>query len=85
MVNKNFSELTDEKLIKRRDLLKGFLIGIGIVWLLLIVFFVYIFLSGTAKVQIAMLIPLFALPATLTPVFISLGLLNKEIASRGLK
>ena len=86
MKNNNLSELSNEKLIKRRDLLKGFIIGIGVVWLLIVAFFVYIFLTkDTSKISIAVLVPTFVLPMTLLPVFVSLNLLNKEINLRKLK
>lgn len=84
MDNKNFTELTDRKLIKRRDLFKGFLIGIGIVWLFMIAFVIYIFATREVKVSFVVFLPIFILPVTLTPLFINVGLLNKEIKSRNL-
>lgn len=81
-----FVELADEKLIKRKDLLKGILIGIGIVWLLIALFFAYIFITrGFKNNSFIILIPLFTLPVTLLPTFINLNFLNKEIKSRNLK
>lgn len=85
MKNNNISELTNEKLIKRRDLLKGFLIGIGIVWLLMIAFVIYIFnTKDTSDFNFVMFLPIFILPVTLTPLLINVGMLNKEIKSRNL-
>jgi len=85
MKNNNLSELSKEKLIKRRDLLKGFLIGIGIVWLLMIAFVIYIFATrDTSKFSFVVFMPIFILPVTLIPLLINVGLLNKEVKSRKL-
>lgn len=85
MKNNNLSELSNEKLIKRRDLLKGFLIGIGIAWLVMIAFVVYIFATrDTSKFSFVVFLPIFILPVTLTPLLINVGLLNKEVKSRKL-
>ena len=85
MIKNPFSDLTDEKLIKRRDLLKGILIGIGVVWILIAAFFAYIFFTrGFKNNSFIVLIPLFTLPITLLPTFINLNFLNKEIKSRNL-
>lgn len=85
MKNNNLSELSNEKLIKRRDLFKGFLIGIGIVWLLMIAFVVYIYTTkDTSNLPFIVFLPIFILPVTLTPLFINVGLLNKEVKSRKL-
>ncbi|MBE8725825.1 hypothetical protein [Flavobacterium hungaricum] len=80
-MSKTVSELTTEQLIKRKQLLKGVLIGSAIVWFSLIgaIFFLLIkksnsFLPG--------MIPVFALPVVLMPLFIHLGQLSKEIKSR---
>ena len=83
--NNNISELSNEKLIKRRNLLKGFLIGIGIVWIFMIAFLVYIYINqGFSKVSFPTLLPICILPITLMPLIINVGLLNKEIKSRKL-
>lgn len=85
MKNNNISELSDEKLIKRRDLLKGFLIGIGIVWLLMIAFVIYIFTTkDTSDFNFVVFFPIFILPVTLMPLLINVGMLNKEIKLRNL-
>ncbi|WP_129715144.1 hypothetical protein [Pedobacter sp. SYP-B3415] len=74
-----FDHLNVEQLTKRRNVLKGFLIGCCVVWLgifgLAIYFYVY---KSTAK----LFIPLAVLPATLLPIFISLATIDKEIKSR---
>jgi hypothetical protein len=79
------ANLSNEKLIKRREFLKGALIGIGIIWILLTAICTYIFFKqGLKNNSFVMFIPLFTLPATLLPLFINLSLLSKEIKSRKL-
>lgn len=86
MTKNPFAELADEKLIKRRDLLKGILIGIAMMWLLIALFFAYIFFTrGFKNNTFIILLPLITLPVTLLPTFINLNFLNKEIKSRNLK
>lgn len=85
MKNNSISDLSNEKLIKRRDLFKGFLIGIGLVWLFMIAFVIYIFATkDTSNFSFVVFLPIFILPVTLTPLFINVGLLNKEVKSRKL-
>ncbi|SHM46067.1 hypothetical protein [Flavobacterium chilense] len=80
-----YQELTTEKLIKKRDLLKGVSIGFGIIFILAIAVVIYIFSSkGVKNVSIATLIPVFTLPMTFVPLLINLSLMNKEIKSRNL-
>lgn len=86
MKNNNLSDLSNEKLIKRRDLFKGFLIGIGIVWLLMIAFVIYIYTTkDTSNFSFVVFLPIFILPVTLMPLFINVGMLNKEVKARNLK
>jgi len=78
-------ELTDEKLLKKRDLLKGASIGLGIVYILAIAILIYLFVTrGTQNVPSTILIPIFAMIAVFIPLLINLSLLNKEIKSRNL-
>ncbi|MES2863583.1 MAG: hypothetical protein V4666_05655 [Bacteroidota bacterium] len=80
-----FAELTDEKLLKKRDLLKGISIGFGIIFILVISILIYILAAKDFKnINIATLIPVFVMPITFTPLLINLGLINKEIKSRNL-
>lgn len=74
-----FADLSTEKLIKRRDLLKGVLIAFAIMWLLLIAVATYFYIT---KSTLKMFIPMAILPMTLLPSFIQLTLLNKELKSR---
>jgi hypothetical protein len=85
MEKNTYGELTNEKLIKRRDLLKGASIGLGIVFILAITTIIYLMSAeGFKNVSIATLIPMFTLPLAFVPLLINLSLLNKEIKSRNL-
>jgi len=78
-------ELNDEKLLKKRDLLKSASIGLGIVYILAIAILIYLFVTrGTQNVPSTILIPIFAMIAVFIPLLINLSLLNKEIKSRNL-
>ena len=85
-MKKNFlEELTDEKLMKQRDLLKGVGIGFAIIYLIAIAVLIYVFsLRGTKNFSIATLLPLIVLPVTFLPIVISFSAVNKEIKSRNL-
>lgn len=77
------SAASTEKLIKKRDLLKGVSIGFGIVFLLVIAFFSYLFATkGLKNVPLATLIPVFTLPVMFMPLLANLSLINKEINTR---
>lgn len=80
-----YQELTNEKLLKKRDLLKGISIGFGIIFLLAITILIYLFVTkGFNDSLIITLVPLFAMPVTFLPSLMNLALLNKEIKSRNL-
>jgi hypothetical protein len=80
-----YEELTNEELMKKRDLLKSVSIGFGIIFILAISILIYLFAEkGLKNVSIATLGPLFTLPITFVPLLINLSLLNKEIKSRNL-
>ena len=85
-MKKNFlEELTDEKLLKQRDLLKGVGIGFAIIYVIAIAVLIYVFnLRGTKNFSIATLLPLIVLPVTFLPIIMSLVAANKEIKSRNL-
>lgn len=80
-----YEELTNEKLIKKRDLFKGVSIGFGVIFMLAVAIVIYLFtVKGFKNVSIATFIPIFILPITFIPMLINLSLLNKEIKSRNL-
>jgi len=85
MKKNTYEELSNEKLLKRRDLFKGVLIGFGVIFLLAIGIIIYILnVKGLKNVSIATLVPIFTLPIIFMPILINLSLLNKEIKSRKL-
>lgn len=87
MENKNnLAELSDEKLIQRRNMFKGILIGMYAVCILLIILLLYIFFNkGFNTISIATFIPVFMLPVITLPLLFQVNTLNKEVESRNLK
>ncbi|OLY92035.1 hypothetical protein SAMN05444008_106184 [Cnuella takakiae] len=85
MKQNSYQELTNEALIKKRDLLKAVSIGFGIVFFLALAVLTYLFTTkDPEKASVATLIPVFMLPITFVPLLINLGLLSKEIKARNL-
>ena len=78
-----YEELTNEELLKKRDLFKGVSIGFGVIFMLAIAVMIYLFTIKGSSVSIA-LIPVFILPVTFVPLLINFSILNKEIKSRNL-
>lgn len=71
-----------EALIKRKDLLKGVMLGLGIVYLVAFGILVYLAVTkGLSKVSIA-LIPVCLSPLTLLPLLLNFNSLKKVIASK---
>ena len=82
----DLAELSDEKLIKRRDMLKGVLICMYAVCIVLIFLLLYIFFNkGFSSISIATFIPVFMLPVITLPLLFQVDTLNKEVKSRNLK
>ena len=80
------SDLPDDHLIKRRNLLKGILISMYIVCLILVVLLFYLFFTkGFHSVSMATLIPVFILPFITLPLFFQVQTINKEVKTRNLK
>ena len=80
MEKKPYQNLNDEDLIKKRNLIKGATIGLGIVDIAVFVILIYLFLKvGSEERNFATLIPLFILPITFIPLLINLNLINKEV------
>jgi len=71
-----------EALIKRKDLLKGVMLGLGLVYLVAFGILIYLAVTkGLSKVSIA-LIPICLSPLTLLPLLLNFNSLKKVIASR---
>ncbi|MXN89795.1 hypothetical protein GR160_01010 [Flavobacterium sp. Sd200] len=79
MKNNSFTELSTEKLIKKRDLLKGIVIGIAIVWIAMFGLALYFYINKSSAI---LFISVAALPVTLLPVYNYITALNKEIKHR---
>jgi len=82
MKQNKISEFTKEQLIKKKELLKGIAIGFGIIYLVIVILLIYILLNSSKSISIAALIPIFVLPVTFNPIFMNLGMINKELKSR---
>lgn len=86
MEQQNLTEPNNQNLIKKKAVLKGACIGLGVVYLLAILIFIYLFVNqGLKKLPIAVYIPIFSFPLIFLTVFNSLNLVNKEIKVRSLK
>jgi len=73
------SELSTDKLIKRRELFKGVVLGFIIIWLLVFGIGVYLYLNKSDGKLFFMLFPL---SGTLLPLYVYLNSLKAEIKSR---
>lgn len=86
MQTTQIKNLTNEQLLKRRNLLKGTAIGFLTIAVLAAGILIYLYaVKGFENFNIATLIPVFALPVTLMPALSSLAIVNKEMKARGLK
>jgi hypothetical protein len=86
MKKNSYSEWSNEKLLKSRNLLKGASIGLGIVYLTAIIILSYLFFSdGFKKTTLPTLLPVFVMPITFLPLLISYSQIDKEIKARNLK
>ncbi len=81
-----YSETNDQDLLKKRNQIKGLLIGILIVYFFISCFLGYLFYTKEfEKINFATLLPVFISPLTLLPLFINLKSINEEIKNRKLK
>jgi hypothetical protein len=85
MKKNSFAKLTDEALLKKINLLKGFLTAFGIIYAVIILILLYLFFNKNfGQISVAVFVPLLVLPAVLSPVLISYNLLRKERIVRNL-
>lgn len=80
MSQNKLSEVSTEDLLKRKKLFKGVLTGVGIMWVLLLGAAIYFY---GKKSNVALFVPLIALPVTLQPAMMHIKALEKELKSRG--
>ena len=85
MKKNNFSELSNEDLLKKHKIVKSATIGLGICFIIAILILLYILIQKEFKnINIATILPVFMMPITFTPLLLNLGLIKKEIKSRNL-
>jgi hypothetical protein len=85
MKKNTLAEISNEELLKKRDLFKGVLIGFAIIYLLMLSFILYLVLTrGFKNILLVVLTPIFFLPATVMPLLIYFSMLKKEMKSRQL-
>lgn len=85
MKKNTLTELSNEELSKKRDLMKGVTIGFSIIYLFVLAFILYLLLTrGFKNISIVVFTPIFLLPTILMPLLINFGMLKKEIKSRQL-
>jgi len=78
-----YKKLSQEELLKKRNTLKSSLIGIGVVWAILILAFIgIVIVQGFDTIPFAAMIPIFTLPITLLPFWITINQLDEELKSR---
>lgn len=77
--NAPLAELSTEKLLKRRNLLKGVLTAFSLFWLLLLCLAAYFWV---AKSNAKLFMPLAVFPVTLLPLFLQLKPLQTELKNR---
>ncbi|RZL50335.1 MAG: hypothetical protein EOP00_04825 [Pedobacter sp.] len=77
-----FSKLSLEELIKKKSTTKGVLIGFVTIAVIIALLFAYLHFFMGKHIKIVTLVPLFILPITWVPIFITIKSLNEEIAIR---
>ena len=83
MKKNTFSELTNEELIAKKNFTKNVLLGFIIIYFVIVA--VLLFLNKNfGELSIALFVPVFVIPATLMPLFISYRMLKAELKSRNL-
>ena len=85
MRKNTFADLSNEQLLKKRKLIKGVMIGFGIVVIILIALLIILLSAkGFKDLSIVSLIPLFTLPISFLPLAIISSQLDKEIKARNI-
>jgi hypothetical protein len=85
MKKKTLAEISNEELLKKRDLMKGVIIGFSIIYLFVLAFILYLVLTrGFKNISPVVFTPVFICTITLMPLLIYFGMLKKEMKSRQL-
>lgn len=85
MKKNTLTELSNEELLKKRDLMKGVAIGFSIIYLFVLALLLYLLLTrGFKNISLIVFVPIFLSPTILMPLLLYFGMLKKEIKSRQL-
>ncbi|SHG06849.1 hypothetical protein SAMN05444372_102139 [Flavobacterium micromati] len=86
MKKNTLAEISNEELLKKRDLMKGVTIGFSIIYLFVLAFILYLVLTRGFKniSPVVLFTPVFICTITLMPFLIYFGMLKKEMKSRQL-
>lgn len=85
MKKNTLTELSNQELLKKRDLMKGVAIGFSIIYLFVLALLLYLLLTrGFKNISLVVFVPIFLSPTILMPLLLYFGMLKKEIKSRQL-
>lgn len=83
MKKNTYSELTNDELTKKIEFLKNVLKAFAVIYFVIVLILLYLFFNKNfGQVSIALFVPLFILPATLLPIYMSYNMLKAEQKSR---
>ena len=85
MKKNNYSEMTNDELITKKNFTKQVLLGFIIIYFVIVAIILFLFLNKNfGELSIALFVPVFVIPATLMPLFINYRMLKAELKSRNL-
>ena len=85
MKKNNYSEMTNDELITKKNFTKNVLLGFIIIYFVIVAVLLFLFLNKNfGELSIALFVPVFVIPATLMPLFINYRMLKAELKSRNL-
>lgn len=85
MKKSTYSELTNEELLKKMNFSKQALLAFVIIYFVIILILLFLFFNKNfGEVSIALFVPIFIIPVTLAPLYISYNMLKAELKSRNL-
>ena len=85
MKKNTYSEMTNDELITKKNFTKQVLLGFIIIYFVIVAILLFLFLNKNfGELSIALFVPVFVIPATLMPLFISYRMLKAELKFRNL-
>ncbi len=84
MKKSTYAALTNDELLKKMNLMKQVLLSFIIIYFIIIVIVLFLFFYKDFKASIGLMVPIFVIPATLTPLYASYNMLKQEYKSRKL-